>query len=249
MLTIRIFNKTNSFNHCEKLQADPFMCLITDGTGSDKTYLLFQMLTTSDILNYERLVILTTTPNQPYFQFLKHGLENNLKKSVINKLFSFYTKGEVKGNIDEICQESSKYITQRETIPVALTKEIADLEQVNPEKVKTIVIFDDCITERNQSVQCKIFTKGRHINCHSIHLTQSFYDVENIICKNANVFILFEQSNKSLTCILQSIKTGLPNEDFKQLAKQQWYEPNDCKYILVNTRKWMDYRCFTEIFS
>ena len=52
-------------------------------------------------------------------------------------------------------------ITQRETIiPVVLTKEIADLEQVNPERVKTIVIFDNCITERNQSVQCKMFTKG-----------------------------------------------------------------------------------------
>ena len=52
----------NRFNHCEKLQADPFMCLIAGGTGSGKTYLLFQMLTTPDILDYERLVILTTTP-------------------------------------------------------------------------------------------------------------------------------------------------------------------------------------------
>ena len=58
----------NRFNHCEKLQADPFMCLIAGGTGSGKTYLLFQMLTTPGILDYERLVILTTTPNQPYFQ-------------------------------------------------------------------------------------------------------------------------------------------------------------------------------------
>ena len=137
----------------------------------------------------------------------------------------------------------------REAIIPVVLKEIADLEQVNPERVKTIVILDDCVTERNQSVQCKIFTKGRHLNCHSIYLTQSFYDVEKIIRKNANVFILFEQSNKSLTCILQSIKTGLPNEDFKQITNRQWFNPNDHKYILVNTRKQMDCRCFTEIFS
>ena len=99
-----------------------------------------------------------------------------------------------------------------------LKKEITDLEQVNPERVKTIVKFDGCVTERNQSVQCKIFTKGRHLNCHSIYLIRSFYDIEKISHKNANVFILFEQSDKSLTCILQSIKTGLPNEDFKQLT-------------------------------
>ena len=106
------------------------------------------------------------------------------------------------------------------------------------------------VTERNQSVQRKIFTKGGlHLNCHSMYLTQSFYDIEKIICKNANVFILFKQSNKSLTCILQSIKTGLPNEDFKQLTNQLWFNPNDCKYILVKTPKQMDSRCFTKIFS
>ena len=70
----------NRFNHCEKLQADPFMCLIAGGTRSGKTYLLFQMLTTPDILDYERLVILTTTPNQPFFQFLKHGIREESGK-------------------------------------------------------------------------------------------------------------------------------------------------------------------------
>ena len=93
------------------------MCLIAGKTGlvTGRTYLLFQMLTIiSNIFDYERLVILTTTPNQPYFQFLKHGFENNLEKTAINKLFEFCIEGDVKGNIDEICCEASKYITQRE---------------------------------------------------------------------------------------------------------------------------------------
>ena len=68
------------------------MCLIVGGTGSGKTYLLFQMLTTPGILDYERLVILTTTPDQSYFQFLKHGFENNSEKichqQIIRALFS-----------------------------------------------------------------------------------------------------------------------------------------------------------------
>ena len=227
------------------------MCLIVGGTGSGKTYLLFQMLTTPGILDYERLVILTTTPDQSYFQFLKHGFENNLKKSVINKLFELYSQGETNGAIDEICKQTSMLdgVTTQEAIPVVLTREFTDLEQVNPEGVKTIVIFDDCITERNQSAQCEIFTKGRHLNCHSIYLTQSFYDVEKIIRKNANVFILFEQNDKSLTCILQSIKTGISKEAFKQLSANQWHDPAAYGYILINTRKPMDCRCYTEIFS
>ena len=109
--------------------------------------------------------------------------------------------------------------------------------------------YSTTVTERSQSVQCKIFTKGRHLNCHSIYLTQSFYNVEKIICKNADVFILFKQSDKSLTCILQSIKTDLPNEDFKQLTNQLWFNPSDRKYVLVNTQKQMECRCFTKIFS
>ena len=73
---------------------------------------------------------------------MKHGFENKLKKYV-NRLFRFYIKGDIKGNIDEICYEASKLedISQRETIPVVLTKEIADLEQVNPKNVKTVMIL------------------------------------------------------------------------------------------------------------
>jgi hypothetical protein len=238
-------------NHCDKLKANPFMCLMVGGTGSGKTYLLFQMLTTPDILDYKRLVILTTTPNQAYFQFLKHGFENSLKKPVIKKLFKLYSEGATTGSIDELCQEAAKLngVTEYETTPVVLTKEMSDLEQVNPNQIKTMVIFDDCVTERNQSAQCDLFTKGRHMNCHSIYLTQSFYDVEKIIRKNATVFILFEQNDKSLTCILQSIKTGVSKEAFKQLSTQQWYDPEAYKYILINTRKQMDCRCYTDIFS
>ena len=69
----------NNFNHCEKLQADSRMCLIS-GTRSGKTYLLFQMLTTPDILDYERLVILTTTPNQLYFPVFETRIWEQVEK-------------------------------------------------------------------------------------------------------------------------------------------------------------------------
>jgi len=242
----------NKFNHCDKLKANPFMCLMVGGTGCGKTFLLFQMLTTPDILDFEKLIILTTTPNQSYFQFLKHGFEYDLKKPIIKKLFELYYRGDINGSIDEICKQTSQLVegaTHNKKIMVELTKEISDLEEINPEDAKTLVIFDDCVTERNQSAQCDLFTKGRHMNCHCIYLTQSFYDVEKIIRKNANIFILFEQNDKSLTCILQSIKTGVSKENFKQLANQQWYNPDAYKYILINTRKQMDCRCHTDIFS
>ena len=148
-------------NHCDKLTANPLMALLVGGTGSGKTYLLFQMLTTPGTLDFERLVVLTSTPNQAYFQFLKHGFDNSLTKPVINKLFQAFSIGVVKGDTADLCHETSKLsgVTQHQSIPVVLTKEITDLAQLNPEAVKTLVIFDNCVTERNQSIQCDLFTK------------------------------------------------------------------------------------------
>ena len=52
-------------------------------------------------------------------------------------------------------------VTTQEAIPVVLTREFTDLEQVNPDRLKTLVIFDDCASLReDQSAQCELIYKG-----------------------------------------------------------------------------------------
>ena len=67
------------------------MMVLCGPTNCGKTYLLFKMLTTPGILDYQNLYIYTTTPEQNYYQFLKHGFENNLTKREINTLFNEYS--------------------------------------------------------------------------------------------------------------------------------------------------------------
>ena len=203
--------------HCDKLTANPLMALLVGGTGSGKTYLLFQMLTTPNILDYERLIILTTTPDQVYFQFLKHGYENNLRKSIINKLFELYTNSDIKSDIAEICSQTAKVsgCTQPNPIQVVLTREITNLEQLNPHMLKTLVIFDDCVTERNQSAQSDIFTKGRHMNCHSIYLTQSFYDVKKSYAKMPTCLYFSNRMTKASLVFYKALRQACPKTTLK----------------------------------
>ena len=55
-----------------------------------------------NILDFERLVIYTTTLNQPYFQFLKHGFEHGLSKVMINSLFEIYVSQKGLISIEQI---------------------------------------------------------------------------------------------------------------------------------------------------
>lgn len=249
----------SKFEHCDKLNANPLMCLIIGGTGSGKTWLLFKMLTTEGILDYEKLVIYTTTLKQPYFQFLKHGFNYGLNKSMINALFEVFQDSTHSGlrdalfvdQIPEMCEEASRNPVNlsESRIEVKLTDKIDDLKILNSRNPKTLVIFDDCVTNVDQQTQCEIFTKGRHNNCHCIYLSQSFYGLDkNFIRRNANVFILFSQPQRSLTAILQDIDHGMENSEFKKLAYNQWYNPGDYGYILINTHKPRDKRCFTKVF-
>ena len=231
--------------------------LIIGATGSGKTWLLFQLLTRENILDFEKLVIYTTTPMQPYFQFLKHGFEQGLSKSMINSLFRTFEdyKGTIgTDQIPDMIDEATNEASCNPRVEVLLTDKMdeltASLGGTTLRPPKTLVIFDDCVTNVNQQTQCEIFTKGRHNNCHCIYLSQSFYGLDRrFIRKNANVFILFSQPQRSLTTILQDIDHGMESSEFKQLAKQVWYDPEKFGYILINTRKPRDKRCFTDIFS
>ena len=244
----------NKFKHCDKLDANPLMCLIIGATGCGKTWLLFQMLTTEGILDFEKLVIYTTTLEQPYFQLLKHGFQNGLSKSTINSLFKAYEELNMRcDQIPEFCFRASHEESNRGSrVEVLLTNNMKDLTSLNDgeRKPKTLVIFDDCVTNSNQQTQREIFTRGRHNNCQGIYLSQNFYGLDRrYIRKNANIFILFSQSQRSLTAILQDIDHGMERSEFKELAANQWYNPKEFRYILINTRKPRDRRCSTDIFS
>ena len=244
---------SSKFKHSDRFPQNPMLMCIVGQSGSGKTYLLFKMLTTPDLLDFNSLYIYTSTPEQTYYQFLK-ALEY-LSKEDVSGLFQTYEDNEeMQENmspeefIDFGIKENnpSKTLTD---IQVLLTKNVNDLDLSNIDKKrKNLVIFDDCVAQKNQTIQQEFFTKGRHQNCHCIYQSQSFYGMDSMfIRKNANCFILFELNDKDLSQILQSIIHGMDREEFKKLCKKQWNNPQDHGYVFVNTRKPAGQKVMTNI--
>lgn len=254
------------FKHSEKFDANPLMGLIIGKTGCGKTRLLFEMLTTPGCLDYSHLVILTSTPEQATYQFLKHGFNSSLNLNTINNLFKTFeeydnnndNETEISENemsipeiIEEICQKKAKNHTNPKH-SILLTKKSEDLLPLlnNKNLKKTLVIFDDCVTNKNQEVQKEMFVRGRHNNINCFYLSQTFYEVDrNYIRKNANVFILFKQNDRNLTSIIQDINIGIDSKKFRQICKEQWRNPKEYKYVLVNTQKSDDDTVSTSVFK
>ncbi|ESO98094.1 hypothetical protein LOTGIDRAFT_143112 [Lottia gigantea] len=224
------------FNHSEIFPNNPMLMCICGNSGSGKTHLTFNMLTTQNLLDFDSLYIYTTTPEQSYYQFRK-ALEYLPKKNV-QDLFQYYAENEEEVEIKDFIDN---YIEGKKPthIKVFLTKNVNDLDlsKIDSER-KNLLVFDDCVAQRNQAVQQEFFTKGRHHNCHCIYQSQSFYGMDSMfIRKNANCFLLFELNDKDLSQIVQSINHGIDRDTFKKVCKAQWKNPDDYGYVFVNTRK------------
>ncbi|ESO82905.1 hypothetical protein LOTGIDRAFT_108942, partial [Lottia gigantea] len=223
-------------NHSQIFPNNPMLMCICGSSGSGKTHLIFNMLTTPKLLDFDFLYIYTTTPEQSYYQFLK-ALEY-LPKRDVQDLFLYYKENEEKVEWKDFIDN---YIEGKKPtdIKVFLTKNVNDLDlsQIDSER-KNLLVFDDCVAQRNQAVQQEFFTKGRHHNCHCIYQSQSFYGMDSMfIRKNANCFLLFELNDKDLSQIVQSINHGMDRDAFKKVCKVQWRNPDDHGYVFVNTRK------------
>src|SRR5271169_1520861 len=74
-----------AFNHHENLP-NSFRMLIIGSSGSGKTTVLFRALIKPDYIDYNNLIIFTTTPKQQEYQLLYHGFKNGLSKSQLAAL-------------------------------------------------------------------------------------------------------------------------------------------------------------------
>ena len=135
------------FNHSNKLN-DVLMAIISGPTNSGKTYLLFNMLTTPGILDYEQLYIFTSTKEQNYYQFLLHGFENGFNKSEINKLFkenNDLDSDDIEDFLSDLAIDK-QITTRNKPIKVFLTSNLPSPNKIDRKK-KNLIIFDDCVTD------------------------------------------------------------------------------------------------------
>ena len=70
--------------------------------------------------------------------------------------------------------------------------EIIPVSEMDYEDNQKIVIFDDCVCERNQRKLIDYFIQGRDKNCSVIYLSQSFYKTPKDIRLNCSHYCLYK---------------------------------------------------------
>ena len=192
------------------------------------------MLLEPGFIDYNDLIIFTTTPQQQEYQFLKHGFENNLTKESVASIL--LNQDKFKGiPIPKLMKEYSALHRENGGITVTLTDKINEL--IPPDKLdktkKHLIIFDECITNNNQRNLSAYFNKGRHNSCNSIYLSQSYFDLDRMIRLNSNVLILFKLNQRNKGDVYNSvIGTIMDKQKFYSLADNT--RSKKYQYIVIN---------------
>jgi energy-coupling factor transporter ATP-binding protein EcfA2 len=146
-------------------------------TGSGKTTYVLNLLLNSIDENGNITKLSPLAPDEIYICCPLSNQELYSKFIESNKKYSF------------ICSEITMY-PDIQSMPLP-----SELGKKNKRKV---VIFDDVITEKNQTPIMKWFTTGRHVNGDMFYLTQKFSFLPPIIKDNLNTVISFDTMNSSL---------------------------------------------------
>ncbi|ESP04223.1 hypothetical protein LOTGIDRAFT_170920 [Lottia gigantea] len=241
------------FKHSEIFPSNPMLLCICGSSGSGKTHLTFNMLTTPNLLDFNSLYIYTTTPEQSYYQFLK-ALEYLPKKDV-QDIFQLYEENEeeeveIKDIIDNYikAKNPSFYPTD---IKVFLTKNVNDLDLSNIDSNrKNLILFDDCVA------------KGRHHNfdeaddeyedevsddyTEDSSITQEIDEFEDMVSGQGITFLSDnnEELLNRLQIILEAMKPGRQSHRqynevnciLKRLIEKGIIDKNDYKSVIKNIK-------------
>jgi len=240
-----------TFNHHINLPRC-FRMLIIGSSGSGKTNLLLRMLLTDGFLDYDNLIIFSKTLNQPEYQYILHGFENNLSKKSIRYIFNnqetLFDEDTSMLNaeprsIEEVIEQYALNNPEDTSINVQFYNNVDQVmppEQL-PKNKKNLIIFNDCINEKNQNIMENYFTRGRHSNTNVIYLSQSWFDLDKrSIRGNSNYIILFKLNKRDKSLLHSDLLSNTINkEEFDDLTKV-WNQKY--KYLAFNTEGEMKIR-------
>ena len=87
--------------------------------------------------------------------------------------------------------------------PARFSTEIIPVSQLENNDRQRVVIFDDYIFDKNQKIVDN-FTQGRHKNCSTIYLSQSYFDTDGTIRLLSTRLCLFQfKSTREINTILR----------------------------------------------
>lgn len=180
-----------------------FNCLMVGPTGSGKTNVLLNMI--FDFLSYDKIYIYA----------------NNIDQDVYVKL---------KDHLDKIAELND---LEGEDIYHFGT----DLKAVIPindmDRSKTnLVIFDDFVLSKDQSIIEDFWVRGRHKNCICFYLSQTYSGIPITIRRNTRIYLIWNVSRgRDISLIHSDVAPEMDIKTFKKLFYEAVRGRYDFLYI------------------
>ena len=208
-----------------------FRMLIVGQSGCGKTCLLMKLLLEPNLLNYKKLYVFARSLYQPQYKILKSGIENKLpKEDIIRLLNSTNLCKEYNRTVDEVAIGLSNDNEENEIPPSDIEGEFntnagdipdpSDLDM----SIRNLIVFDDILTDSNQTTAENYYTRGRSANCDAIYLSQNYTRLPlHTIRSNANFMIFFKSSPLTVDQLFRNFASVDMNlNDFKEFCKKAW---------------------------
>lgn len=224
----------SKMNH-NSILPNPLMMVICGKTGSGKTSLLMKLLLTENFLDYNNLIIFTPTPEQSDYLLLKYGLQYKLSKTdmiAIREILPQYRDEQ----IPEICRIYSEGMSRINSEPIKLTiyEKMQDIPLPNTldKYQKNLIVFDDCVDFKDQSIIETYFIKGRHNNCSCIYLAQNYYGIpKRNIRTQLSAIVLFKLGESDKKFSHEHVSSFIDKKDYNHKINTIWKKPHAYVYI------------------
>ena len=223
--------RSKSQKHHFFLPLPSLRALIIGSSNCGKTCLLLKLLLTEKWLNCNDLYIYSNSLHQPEYKLMKIAFRKGYDKGDIRNFLA---------NSNEDIDKFLKTLPQKFYMPVINSRMfdsseiIPDPRDFNPKR-KSLFIFDDIMTEKNQDPASNFYTRGRHNNCSCIYISQNYHKLHRqTIRTNSNLLILFSIPEKDLRHIYEDIMSNdMPWDEFNSFCKDVF----NTKYSFVSINK------------
>ena len=191
-----------------------------------KTSLVTYLLLHPDLLDYEKLVICARSLHQPEYTVIRRAIDKKFSKNQIRTLFEMQREIQDEGGLDKVFDDytgpSFGGISGEFHDSVFSLPDPSDIVRTK----KSFYLFDDVILSCQNPIE-KFFCRGRHNGVDCIYITQNFFKLpRQTIRENSNIFFIFPQDYRSLTCIYYDLcSSDISLDSFRRFCKFVWQKP------------------------
>ena len=195
------------------------------------TALLMKMLLQENILDYNKLFVFGRSLHQPEYQIFKTGFGHQLPKFEITEILKHDSMiNELDDKPEHVATGLAQKLDDDEKgdISCEFYKDPGNIPdpQDFDKQCKNLIIFDDIMTDKNQSVSGAFFTRSRHNNIDCIYISQNYYHLpRRTIRSNSNFLILFNLDPIDTDHLYRDSGASVDFKDinkFRQLCERAW---------------------------